>query len=209
MRRGRGCVETRRHDEHAPRRYLGDVADRRAAAEDLPAERHGDGVVGAVGEEDEARIGAEPDDDCDLSGLTGLSRMVVYRWFTEPGSRDVYARADHEERERTFVAELRGAYTRLGEASRAGQAVRELLATSPEFARRWAEHEVAEKHPSTKRFMHPEVGELTLDCQTLLDTETGQRLLVFTATPGTPDAEKLALLSVIGMQTMARAGSAR
>jgi len=145
----------------------------------------------------------------DLSGLTGLSRMVVYRWFTEPGSRDVYARADHEERERTFVAELRGAYTRLGEASRAGQAVRELLATSPEFARRWAEHEVAEKHPSTKRFMHPEVGELTLDCQTLLDTETGQRLLVFTATPGTPDAEKLALLSVIGMQTMARAGSAR
>lgn len=139
----------------------------------------------------------------DLSNLSGLSRMVAYRWFTEPASRDVYARADHEERERTFVAELRGAYVRLGEDSRAGQAVRALLATSREFARRWDEHEVTEKHPATKRFVHPEVGELTLHCQTLLDTESGQRLLVFTATPGTPDAEKLALLSVIGTQTMA------
>lgn len=139
----------------------------------------------------------------DLSNLSGLSRMVAYRWFTKPASRDVYARADHEERERTFVAELRGAYVRLGEDSRAGQAVRALLATSREFARRWAEHEVTEKHPATKRFVHPEVGELTLHCQTLLDTESGQRLLVFTATPGTPDAEKLALLSVIGTQTMA------
>lgn len=144
----------------------------------------------------------------DLSGLTGLSRMVAYRWFTEPASREVYARADHEERERTFVAELRGAYTRLGEGSRAGQAVRELLATSPEFARRWAEHEVMEKHPTTKRFVHAEVGELTLDCQTLLDTETGQRLLVFTATPGTADAEKLALLCVIGTQSMSGSAAA-
>ncbi|MDF2492647.1 MAG: transcriptional regulator [Microbacterium sp.] len=62
---------------------------------------------------------------------------------------------------------------------------------------------VIEKHPQTKRFHHPEVGDLTLDCQTLLDTESGQRLLVFTAVPGTPDAERLALLCVIGTQRMA------
>jgi transcriptional regulator with XRE-family HTH domain len=142
----------------------------------------------------------------DLTGREGLERSTVYRWFVEPASRDVYAADDHDERERTFVAELRAAHARLGADSRAGELVRELLRVSPEFAVRWADHEVAEKHPATKRFVHPEVGGLTLDCQTLLDTETGQRLLVFTATPGTPDAEKLALISVIGLQTFAPAG---
>jgi len=141
----------------------------------------------------------------DASGLTGFARSTVYRWFTDPASRDVYAAADHEERGRTFVGELRSAYARLGAGSRAGELARELQRVSPEFARIWADHDVVEKHPQTKRFRHPEVGEMTLDCQTLLDSETGQRLLVFTATPGTADAERLALLCVIGTQRMAAA----
>lgn len=140
----------------------------------------------------------------DARGLGGMRRFTVYRWFTEPESRDVYARADHEERGRTFVAELRAVYARTGDRSRAGAIVSELLHVSPEFAAVWAEHEVAEKHPATKRFAHPEVGEMTLHCQTLLDTETGHRLLVFTATPGSEDADKLELLRVIGTQLAAR-----
>jgi len=39
-----------------------------------------------------------------------------------------------------------------------------------------------------------------LDCQVLHSHDAGQRLLVFTATPGTADDEKLRLLSVVGMQ---------
>lgn len=140
----------------------------------------------------------------DARELTGMRRSTVYRWFTEPASRDVYARADHDERGRTFAAELRAVYARDGERSRAGAIVAELLRVSPEFAAVWAQHEVVEKHPQTKRFAHPEVGELTLQCQTLQDTETGHRLLVFTATPGTEDAEKLELLRVIGTQLSAR-----
>ena len=139
----------------------------------------------------------------DASALTGMARATVYRWFTEPASREVYAAEDHDERGRTFVAELRSTYARQGRASRAGAIVAELLRVSQEFAAVWEQHDVAEKHPQTKRFCHPEVGELTLDCQTLLDTETGQRLLVFTARPGTEDEQKLALLCVIGTQQMA------
>ncbi len=53
-----------------------------------------------------------------------------------------------------------------------------------------------------KRFFHPEVGELELHCQTLLDADQSHRLLVYTAEPGSESAEKLRLLAVIGAQTL-------
>ncbi len=137
----------------------------------------------------------------DIDARHGLERITVYRWFSDPTSRDVYVAEDHAEHARVFVAELRAASARDG--SRAGEVVRELLAASPEFAALWNEHDVAAKHPRTKRLQHPEVGVMTLDCQTLLDTDTGQRLLVFTAAPGSADADKLAMLAVIGTQSFA------
>jgi hypothetical protein len=53
---------------------------------------------------------------------------------------------------------------------------------------------------SRKTFQHPEVGRLTLDCDTLLIHGTDLRLVVYTAPPGSPDAEALELLSVVGLQ---------
>ncbi|HWJ86378.1 MAG TPA: helix-turn-helix transcriptional regulator [Cellulomonas sp.] len=137
----------------------------------------------------------------DQTGYTGLARSTVYRWYTDPGSREIYPVDDQPERGRTFTAELRAAYARGGPRSRAAAIVSALL-PDPEFAAVWAEHDVDDKHARTKRFQHPEIGELTLDCQTLLDTDSGQRLLVFTATPGSPDADRLGLLAVIGSQRM-------
>ncbi|ROS23959.1 helix-turn-helix transcriptional regulator [Cellulomonas sp. PhB150] len=133
--------------------------------------------------------------------FTGPERSTVYRWFTDPASRDVYPLEDQPERGRTFTAELRAAYARGGRGSRAAALV-DALSSVPEFAAVWAEHDVDDKHARTKRIAHPEVGVMTLDCQTLLDTDSGQRLLVFTATPGSPDADRLGLLAVIGSQRM-------
>ena len=50
--------------------------------------------------------------------------------------------------------------------------------------------------------MHPEVGRLELNCQTLVDPNQAHLLLVYTADPGTESHEKLQLLSVIGAQTL-------
>ena len=69
----------------------------------------------------------------DASALAGPSRSTVYRWFTDPSSRDVYAAADHDERGRVFAAELRSVYAKAGRDSRAGALVEELLRVSPEF----------------------------------------------------------------------------
>ena len=133
----------------------------------------------------------------DATVRTGLERSTVYRWFTDPSSRAMYHPDDHELHGRIWVAELRGALSAQGPGSHAAELVAELERRSPEFAAIWAEHEVAEKHLRTKRFEHPEVGGFVLDCETLLDPETQQRLLVLTATPGTDSAEKLALLAVV------------
>jgi len=56
---------------------------------------------------------------------------------------------------------------------------------------------------NAKRFVHPEVGRIDLYCQTLLDPDQGQALLIFTATPGTESHDKLALLTVLGADTFA------
>jgi len=53
-----------------------------------------------------------------------------------------------------------------------------------------------------KRFVHPEVGRLELNCQTLLDPDQSHLLLVYTAAPGSESYAKLQLLSVIGTQAM-------
>jgi hypothetical protein len=51
------------------------------------------------------------------------------------------------------------------------------------------------------------VGLITLDCQILTSENQMERLVVFTATPGSEDAERLELLSVIGAQTFAATAS--
>jgi len=133
----------------------------------------------------------------DETRFTGLSRYMAYRWFTDPAARRHYPAEDHPLHGRIFTAQLREAYT-AAPHSRAGEIVDALLAAGPEFAEIWASHEVGLTHLDRKRFLHPSLGELALYCQTLLDPDQAQALLVFTATPGSPSHEKLQLLAAVG-----------
>lgn len=134
----------------------------------------------------------------DQTAFTGWARSVVYRWYTDPSSREVYLAQDHDLHGRTFTAGLRRAVARGGPRSTAAELARTLRELSPEFAAVWDEHEVGLTFSHAKRFAHPEVGRLDLHCQTLLDPDTDHSLLVFTATPGTPSHDALQLLAVVG-----------
>jgi hypothetical protein len=46
------------------------------------------------------------------------------------------------------------------------------------------------------------VGPITLDCDTLIVAVDDLRIMVYTAEPGTEDAERLALAIVLGTQTL-------
>ena len=49
---------------------------------------------------------------------------------------------------------------------------------------------------------HPSAGLIALDCDTLIVAGDDLRIMVYTAEPGTEDAERLALAVVIGTQAL-------
>lgn len=74
--------------------------------------------------------------------------------------------------------------------------VGELSTRSEEFRTRWAAHNVELHRIGSKHFRHPEVGDLNLSFDALdVPGEPGWTLTAYSAAPGTPDADNLALLA--------------
>ena len=74
--------------------------------------------------------------------------------------------------------------------------VGELSTRSEEFRTRWAAHNVRLHRSGTKHFHHPAVGDLHLSFDALeLPGEPGLTLTAYSAEPGTPSADNLALLA--------------
>jgi len=138
----------------------------------------------------------------DASRHTGAARSLGYRWFTDPAARELYPPDDQAFLSRVYAAGLREVVTLRGPGSRADLLARVMQEESEEFRVLWAKHEAGLRPTTTKRFQHPEVGELELECQTMLDPEQSHRLLVYTAVPGSESYEKLQLLAVLGSQVL-------
>lgn len=137
----------------------------------------------------------------DNVGLTGFERYEPYRWFLQPErARAHYPEIDHDRHGRAQVAGLRSAYGVMGAQSPAGMLVAELERRSEEFRALWERHEVAQRFADHKTLIHPEVGEIEVDCQALLTEDRGQALLVLTPAPRSEGEEKIRLLTVLGTQ---------
>ncbi|ANE83228.1 XRE family transcriptional regulator [Mycobacterium adipatum] len=134
----------------------------------------------------------------DLCRFTGPSRSIGYRWFTDPAARALHPPEDHEFYSRMYVSGLRGVAALRGPESKAARFAELLVAGSAEFRALWDEHEIGVRPRETKRYIHPEVGDLELHCQILLDPDESHTLLVYTAAPGSESYDKVQLLSVVG-----------
>ena len=139
----------------------------------------------------------------DQSSWTGLARSQFHRWFTVAEERRQYPADDHERQTRMQAAGLRAALSASSD-TRAREIVADLTRRSAEFREVWERHEVEEKTGTRKRLVHPQLGVLEVDCQSLWTENRAQALLVFTGVPGTDAQEKLELLEVIGNQQFAR-----
>ncbi|WP_255362198.1 MmyB family transcriptional regulator [Blastococcus aurantiacus] len=139
----------------------------------------------------------------DTTRFTGPARSRGYRWFTDAAARARHVPEDHAFLSRMYVAGLRSIVTLRGPGSRAAQLTDLLLERSDEFRTLWGAHEVGVHPDEVKRYQHPEVGRMELNCQTLIDPHQAHHLMVYTALPGTESHDRLEMLAVIGAQSLA------
>ncbi|BCJ46141.1 DNA-binding protein [Actinoplanes ianthinogenes] len=126
---------------------------------------------------------------------------LVWRWFNDGRMRAAVPPEDHDYAGRLHVADLRAAVARRGNDPIAAALVQRLRESSPEFTEIWDRHEVAVRRTSRLRVQHPTVGLLELDFETLLTPTEDQRLILLTAPPGSPTADHLDLLRVVGQES--------
>lgn len=131
----------------------------------------------------------------------GLGRNIIWDWFADPASRQLFPAEERAHHARAHVAHLR-ATTGRRRSPEVTDLVDRLLAVSDEFRTLWDAHEVAVRRADTKTVLHPSVGRIELDCEELLTPEHDQTLLLYSPRPGTDAAQKLELLRVVGVQDL-------
>ncbi len=139
----------------------------------------------------------------DPSALAGRDRNLLWRTFTGQSSRVRKSGDDADEFETSAVADLRRAFGSYPDDTGLRQLVDDLQQASPRFARLWASRVISASGGSnSKTIVHPAVGPITLDCDVLTVAGSDLRIVVYTADPSSPDADRLRLTQVIGLQEL-------
>ena len=138
----------------------------------------------------------------DPSAVSGRDRNLIWRTFTGTSTRVRKSDADADEFETSAVADLRRAVDIYPDDDRLRHLVDDLRQASSRFAQLWAERVVNSAGSNSKTIVHPEVGPIALDCDVLTVAGSDLRLVVYTAEPSSPDADRLRLVQVIGLQEL-------
>ncbi len=131
----------------------------------------------------------------DFRDLPAHERNLT-RWLVlDPGSRKLFRDW------KTVAADAAGALRvdvgRHPNDPEANQLVGELAVHSEHFRHWWAGHRVATRSAGSVRLHHPGIGDLELNFENLvLPDDPDQTLRVYSAKPGSPSSDALALLSL-------------
>ncbi|MQA62947.1 MAG: helix-turn-helix domain-containing protein [Actinophytocola sp.] len=104
------------------------------------------------------------------------------------------------------VMSLRAAAARYPKDAELLRLVDDLRAGSEEFNCLWNQGGVAHWRSHRKTVEHPQIGSLTLDCNTLHVPDADQLVIVYSAATGSAEHDQLALLRVVGTQSVTSAG---
>jgi transcriptional regulator with XRE-family HTH domain len=133
----------------------------------------------------------------DFSVLPRRDRNLVRRVFLGPHApgRPFYGLSDIREFKRSAARDLRAAVARYPDDPEVAELVAELSAGSAEFARLWASHDVQAERTLRKTLVHPVVGPVTVNCDVLDIADRDQRVVIYTAEPGSRSAAALRSLA--------------
>ncbi|POH59544.1 transcriptional regulator [Cryobacterium zongtaii] len=127
-------------------------------------------------------------------GDAGRTPNLARFQFLDPASRDFYP--DWQVFAEMCVSIMRAEAGRDPNDKGLQDLVGELSTQSDTFRTLWDAHDVRTHGAGTKRFNHPVVGELTLAYEELAITaDPGSVLMIYTAEPGSPSADRLRLLA--------------
>jgi transcriptional regulator with XRE-family HTH domain len=136
----------------------------------------------------------------DPSALSGRDRNILWRAFTGAPSRVRNRDVEMRDFEESAVADVRRVVGTYPDDAELRQLVSDLCRVSPRFAELWRRRSVHSRSSGRKTIVHPDVGPIELDCDVLTADGTDIRLVVYTADPSSPDADKLELVRVLGLQ---------
>jgi transcriptional regulator with XRE-family HTH domain len=137
----------------------------------------------------------------DLLTGTPRERNIAWKQLTDAPTRFVRDEQEAACMDPEVVADLRHALGRYPEDVVLRELIDDLRAASPRFVELWERAPVAPRASSRKSIDHPEIGRITIDCDILQVRGSDLRLIVYTAPPGSPDAQALKLLGAIGTQS--------
>jgi len=104
-----------------------------------------------------------------------------------------------EATDRAVVADLRRASARYPSDQRLAALIRSRLDGNARFAALWQDGAVGGHAEDRKTIKHPEIGDITVDCDVLNDSDTDLKIVIYTAAPGSEDATKLDLARIAGV----------
>ncbi|MET9353198.1 helix-turn-helix transcriptional regulator [Streptomyces sp. NPDC006617] len=130
----------------------------------------------------------------DFDAMPATERNYTRRLFLDQDARDLFV--DWDVQARAAVENLRLDAVRASDRQATEALVTELRKRSEHFDRWWQSHRVHQRTHGSKRLLHPLVGELTVEYETLsLPGDSDTTLFLYTAEPRSASAEALSLLA--------------
>jgi DNA-binding XRE family transcriptional regulator len=142
----------------------------------------------------------------DPSVIAPEDRSLILSRFPVPGGparrlADVPVVSENREAsDRAIVADLRRASARYPGDPRLAGLIRRVRGGNPRFAALWHDGAVGGHAEDRKTIRHPDIGDITVDCDVLGDSDTDLKIVIYTAVPGSEDATKLDLALVAGVR---------
>lgn len=140
----------------------------------------------------------------DPSPVPPEDRSLVRSRFPVDGSGPLTAPGrvvaqNEDATDRAIVADLRRASARYPGDARLAALIRRQLEGNERFAALWHDGAVGTHAEDRKTIRHPDIGDITVDCDVLSDAGTDLKIVIYTAAPGSEDETKLRLAQVAGV----------